>query len=141
MRTNQFYEKYLRELPDGLQKSTGRILERFRGADRAISRTKLVMYVASEINYQYHNEKDFANLDRRVRRAIEIMRGSGWLIGSTVSGDGYYICQTWQEYDEFRASYTSSAFQVMETARTMDLAAKRLFGDPNAASQPALIEG
>ena len=139
MRTNQFYEKYLRELPDGLQKSTGRILERFRGADRAISRTKLVMYVASEIKFEYHSERDFANLDRRVRRAIEIMRGSGWLIGSTVSGDGYYICQTWQEYDEFRASYTSSAFQVMETARTMDLAAKKLFGDPNAASQPALI--
>ena len=138
VKRNDFYERYLRELPEGLTQTVGKLLLRFRGENRSVSRSWLVSMVAVEMKFVYENQKEFANLDRRVRRAIEILRGSGWLIGSTVSGDGYYICQTWDEYMAFRASYTSAAYKVIETAKLMDRHALQQLGS-DAQLQPALI--
>ena len=69
-------------------------------------------------------------MDRQVRKAIEELRASGWLIGSSLRGEGYYMIETKPEYDAFRAEYTARAYQVIHTAEEMDKAAKKFFEKP-----------
>lgn len=138
MHKNRFYEEYLEQLPEGMRKAVGSTILKFKGAEMPISRMRLAMLVGGRLMIEYHDEKQFGNLDRRMRRAIELLRGSGWLIGSSLEGDGYFMIQTAEEYAQFRAVYTSSAYQVLETAKTMDASAERLF-HPQAARQMALL--
>ncbi|MAT45340.1 MAG: hypothetical protein CL609_23675 [Anaerolineaceae bacterium] len=124
MRANDFYKTYLMQLDDHLIYEVGKVLLNHVGMANAIRRDDLVSVI--------HNR--FAGAlsepDRKVRRAIEQLRGDGWLIGSSASGEGYYMIQSQAEYDQFRSQYTARAYQVIETAKQMDEAAGRLFAEP-----------
>jgi len=115
-----FYQKYLREIDDHLVYQVGKIILEHVGLSKAIRREDLVRMI--QIRFPSLSEHD-----RKVRRAIEQLRGAGWLIGSSTSGEGYYTISSQAEYEEFRRQYTARAYQVIETTKQMDEAANRLF--------------
>ena len=134
---NAYYQQKLENLPVGVCRTVGDILLERRGIDRAISRKKLIQIVAEK-----WKKSPSVSLDRSVRRAIEVLRTEGWLIGSSLDGEGYYMVTSQEEYAQFRAQYTSRAFQVIETVKSMDMSAKREFGDPAPRQMPLLpVEG
>lgn len=74
--------------------------------------------------------------DRRIRRAIEILRREGMLICNSGDGLGWYLAGDEDEYRAFRQSYGSHAFPIMKTIAQMDKTALRQW--PNAL-QPKLL--
>ena len=134
----RYYEQHLAELPEGVLQAVGKILARHRGAEHQISRRLLVELAAVALNTPLRGSKQVANYDRKVRRAIEVLRGRGWLIGNW-QGEGYFLIETSEEYDQFREIYTSRAFKLLKTTRRMDDQAERLFGAAGAR-QLALME-
>jgi hypothetical protein len=98
--------------------AVGKIILEHVGLANAIRREDLVDEVVRRVG------KDLATPDRKVRRAIEILRGDRWLIGASASGDGYYKVSTMEEFEEFIKNYTSRAYQVIRNAEQMREGAK-----------------
>ena len=132
-KAKDFYEKHLADFDDRITREVGKILQQHNGLRFAIKREALVRKIIAIFGPQ-------REMDRKVRKAIEELRASGWLIGSSLRGEGYYMIQTKPEYDAFRDQYTKRAYQVMETAKAMDQAAGSLFDDKPEPKQMGWLD-
>ncbi len=106
------------------------IFGQHRGEQNAIEHRALVERVARIMSVR--------NLDRQVRAGIERLRRRGWLVANTQSGAGYYLAESPEEYQTFRAVYVSHALPILETAKAMDRTAAERWRDP---LQPSLFGG
>ena len=71
------------------------------------------------------------NTDRPTRLAIQDLRNDGTLILSSSHGEfkGYFMANTLEEYEEFRAhNFRSRAMSILVTDRAMAKAAQQIFG-------------
>lgn len=77
---------------------------------------------------------------RAVQQIVRDLRLDGELIGS--GDDGYFICETKEQYLRFRGSVVSRCLRIFEFVRKMDVTAKAKFGlVSNAAVQLEMFEG
>ena len=58
--------------------------------------------------------------DRRSRDIIEELRSEGIRVGSELGGEGYWLCQTDEEYIRFSKQYASRAYKVLANKSAMD---------------------
>lgn len=105
----------------GLEKHVRLILEYHIGQENAIERGELLDQARRNIMLIHAS-------DRQVRLAIESLRGQGMLVCNLLTGDGYYLARTMDEYQEFRRKYASYAVTIFERVRSMDAAAEKLWG-------------
>ncbi len=129
---NEFYLTYIKNLPAGVEKWVAETMLQHRGKEMSLPRTRLVAMAASRFSH-------VQEIDRKVRRAIEMLREDGWLIGMSHAGDGYFLIISREEYEEFRDQYTRRAYTIIGNAEKMDLAAKRVFAGDNDAIQVSLF--
>lgn len=122
---NEYYLNYLRNLEPGVEKWVAEMILQHRGKEMAIPREHLVGMAASRF-------PKYQEIDRKVRRAIEILREGGWLIGMSHEGEGYFLIISRDEYEEFRDQYTKRAYTIIENAKRMDAAVRRVFSDDDA---------
>jgi hypothetical protein len=109
------------DLIPGLEKHVRLILERRTGQGNAIERGELLFQVHQSIMLVHAS-------DRQVRLAIESLREQGLLICNLLTGDGYYLAETMDEYQEFRRKYASYAVTIFERVRSMDAEAEKRWG-------------
>src|SRR3989304_5961364 len=95
------------ELPPGLEKAVLSILARCAGQKRAGGRGRLVELARLSPGLGQAS-------DRQVRKAIENLREQGVLICNLLDGEGYFMADTLEEYQAFRAQYGSYAFTMLE---------------------------
>lgn len=122
---NQFYLDYLIKLDPGLKKFVADQILSHRGLDMAIPRRRFAALAATR-------HPEIKDIDRAVRKAIEDLRGDGWLVGMTQDGDGYFLITTKEEYEVFRDQFTKRAYKVIETTKAMDESARRVFASEEA---------
>ena len=82
---------------------------------------------AVEIQYLFGD-----STDRPIRLAIQDLRGEGYLILSSSTGEhkGYYMASTLEEYEEFRQfNFRARAMSILVTDKAMAASARRQFGD------------
>jgi len=112
----------LEELPPGLEKAVLSILSRCAGQKRAVGRGRLVELARLAPGLGQAS-------DRQVRKAIENLREQGVLICNLLDGEGYFMADTLEEYQAFRAQYGSYAFTMLEKIKAMDRAADERWGE------------
>jgi len=112
----------LEELPPGLEKAVLSILARCAGQKRAVGRGRLVELARLSPGLGQAS-------DRQVRKAIENLREQGVLICNLLDGEGYFMADTLEEYQAFRAQYGSYAFTMLEKIKAMDRAADERWGE------------
>lgn len=109
------------DLIPGLEKHVRLILEQHTGQENAIERGELLARVRWNIMLVHTD-------DRQVRLAIESLREQGMLVCNLITGHGYYLAETMDEYQEFRRKYASYAVTIFERVRSMDAAAEKRWG-------------
>ena len=112
----------LEELPPGLEKAVLSILARCAGQKLAVGRGRLVELARLAPGLGQAS-------DRQVRKAIENLREQGVLICNLLDGEGYFMANTLEEYQAFRAQYGSYAFTMLEKIKAMDRAADERWGE------------
>ena len=112
----------LEELPPGLEKAVLSILARCAGQKLAVGRGRLVELARLAPGLGQAS-------DRQVRKAIENLREQGVLICNLLDGEGYFMADTLEEYQAFRAQYGSYAFTMLEKIKAMDRAADERWGE------------
>ena len=110
------------ELPPGLEKAVLSILARCAGQKLAVGRGRLVELARLSPGLGQAS-------DRQVRKAIENLREQGVLICNLLDGEGYFMADTLEEYQAFRAQYGSYAFTMLEKIKAMDRAADERWGE------------
>ena len=110
------------ELPPGLEKAVLSILARCAGQKLAVGRGRLVELAKLAPGLGQAS-------DRQVRKAIENLREQGVLICNLLDGEGYFMANTLEEYQAFRAQYGSYAFTMLEKIKAMDRAADERWGE------------
>ena len=116
-----FYQKYLLKIDDHLVYTVGKIILEHVGLENAIRRVDLVDEVQRRMGIA------LSNPDRKIRKAIEILRGDRWLIGASASGDGYFKVSNMEEFEEFDKNYTGRAYQIIHNSNEMREGAKAEF--------------
>lgn len=132
---NRYYEQEIKELPPGLTRAVGRILEHCVGRANACPLERLV-----ELSNQ-HPAVTRAD-ERQVRAAVEELRKGGMDIINLMDGAGYFVPAKTEKdlYIRFRQSYTSRAKRIFEAVTAMDATARRKFGSLEENSQqPGLL--
>ena len=119
---------------DELDSELAYVMRMHRGQEMAIRRWNLCMKIFG-LDAAYERS-DGNPYDRQLRKSIERLRREGYLICNLGNGDGYFLAETQEEYQKFRAVYVSHAAPVMETARMMDKAAGQKWPNP---LQPGLL--
>ena len=109
------YQSLIDQMPLGLEKVILRILDGCRGKDNAIRRIELLK-VIHDTSLPGMVTVD----DRKVRESIELLRRKGLRICNVFAGDGYFIAETEQEYQEFKVKYTAYARSIFITTKAMD---------------------
>lgn len=74
--------------------------------------------------------------DRQIRESIARLRTSGVLVCDMGDGSGRFLAMSLDEYQAFRLKYGGRAYEVLETLREMDKAARQIWPD---VLQPRLI--
>lgn len=74
--------------------------------ENPVSRASLRMYCKSS--------------DRNIRKAIQELRKSGYRIGATSNGAGYWMCKSSEEYQIIRNEYMTRVIDMMGTIQAMD---------------------
>lgn len=118
------------DLIPGLEKQVRLILERRIGQENAILRSELLRQVRLSIMLVHAT-------DRQMRQAIENLRGQRIHICNLLTGDGYYLAASMEEYQEFRRKYAAYAFSILAKVRAMDIGAEERWG--YSALQPSLL--
>lgn len=104
------------------------VLRQHKGQDNAIQRWNLVSNIFGED--AVYDRGDLNIYDRQVRRCIERMRRAGHIICNLGGGDGYFLAESVDEYQAFRAVYGGRAFQIIETVKVLDQAAGQQWENP-----------
>lgn len=121
------YVSELKGMDHDLNWAVLRVLSARPGKGRAISQNALTAAVS---------ELGFVTPSRRVRDAIKFLRRDGFMICSKAGrGGGYYMAQSWDDYDSFRKDELAARItDLTETMRAMDKAAKMQFGEAHQVS-------
>ena len=131
MTTRQRFDldRFIDNLPEGLDRALLRILSFHQGRDAAIGRRDLVDDLAT-VGYKVS--------ERAARAQISQLRKAGHVIGSAPGEDGgYYLCRTVDEFEDFvRQEYLAKISDMQESLAAMRKGAARLWGD---AAQPKLF--
>ena len=120
------YKSIIDEMPVGLERATARLLSFRKGEKNLIERDELLV--------QLKKQPSLANTeDRQMRLAIQELRNRGLRIchveyrlkdphtGKFKVKFGYFIAANDQEYQAFRAKYSSYAQTIWKTLKAMDL--------------------
>ena len=98
-------------------------IKRHVGRKNAIGRWELVAKIYGAVLPQDQNDSNPA--DRLIREAVARLRKRGVLICDMGNGQGRYLAETIEEYQQFRIKYSSRAYEILETLREMDKAAEQ----------------
>lgn len=109
------------DLIPGMEKHIRLILEKHLGQENAVERGELLNLVHLNIMLVHAD-------DRQVRLAIESLREQGMLVCNLLTGHGYYLAGTMDEYQAFRRKYASYAVTIFERVRSMDEVAEKRWG-------------
>lgn len=109
------------QVPPGLQKAVRLIVTYHEGSSNAVGRDELLRQVRQSVML-------VATTDRQLRAAIEELREQGLPICNLLTGDGYYLAGTMDEYQEFRQKYASYAFTILGRVKAMDATVEKLWG-------------
>lgn len=126
----QFYEELISQMPHGLERALLRVLSYHIGNDKAISKPDLLADLA-RMGFRVH--------ERQARKAIELLRNNGHLIGASSGDGGYYIIANEDEYNDYVAEETSRATKILERLRAQDALAKKVFSRTSAVAQASLF--
>lgn len=117
------YEKYVNSLPAGARRFVARQMEMRKGERNKINREDLLALMRKEPGLQ-------SMTDRRMRRAIEMLREAGIRIchvtvDIVISGRkrttyGYFLAETEDEYRAFRMTYRNYAYSMLDSMHAMD---------------------
>ncbi len=122
------FRDILEEMPDGIEKSLGKVLFKHVGKEQAVNRDVLLAMLRIEMAPAKVD-------DRKMRAAINNLRNEGLRVCSCyIEADaqpvkagrktrfqkGYYIARTNREYEEFRERYLSYARSIWGATRSMD---------------------
>lgn len=121
MQKKTYYERYLSKLPEGIKRCVAEILLDHRGKENAISRRDLVSQTLIMLgeNPLLMTPEQLAAKDRKVRRAVELIRNDVILVGSSLGGEGYFLITTQEEWSEFFNQFTKPHRSALETAYKM----------------------
>jgi len=101
-----------KDIPSGTERWLYSIVKNCIGAENAITRDGVNKLLA-----QYHGiELD----ERALRRVVEKIRNRGIRLADLEKGGGLFICNTEEEFREFKLRYCSHGYTIMRTARAME---------------------
>lgn len=97
-----------------------------RGREQAVNRWELVAKVYGD-EAAAESVRNNNNLwDRAVRESIERWRSQGQHVCNL--GDGYYLAESREEYEAWKASYLSPVYRKLEIVNMMDETANVRWG-------------
>lgn len=100
-------------LPRGVTRAVLSIIGNCVGRSKAVSKARTLDVL--------HSLPAFAEVDeRKMRDSIEELRRLGVRICAPLSGEGYYIAETEEEYKELRHDYIKRALAAFKTVQAMD---------------------
>jgi hypothetical protein len=122
------------DIPKSIPELLYDMVKKAIGHDRAISRET----IQSVFLDRYNVDID----DRMIRKAAEAIRNNGVRLIDLEDGRGFFIAQTEEEYQHFRARYGSHAFTILRTIRAMDngVNAAEITDDEIIATKPTAVQ-
>jgi len=122
--TREEFNKYVDSLPIGARRFVARQMELRKGERNMITREDLLALMRKEPGLQ-------SMTDRRMRRAIELLREAGIRIchakvnrvvcGRKRTTYGYFLAETEEEYLMFRMTYRDTAYSMIDSMHAMDM--------------------
>ena len=120
---------------DELDERLKRLFVLHQGKENAVKRWILVTSVYGAGADMPQNDGNLQ--DRQIRYSVERLRSHGWLILDLGDGRGRYLCNSEEEYWEFRRSYLKPLRARAKVIRAMDKGAQLKYPD---LMQPALFD-
>lgn len=115
------YDQLLATMPVGLDRAVLRVISMHPGKDAAITKPRFLADLA-QIGFKVN--------ERQLRKTIVDLRKDGHLICSSSGDAGYYLADSYAEYQEFsQVEYRSKIIDMSETLHAMDDSAKSRFGN------------
>lgn len=116
-------QELIDQMPPGLTRTVGRILDFHRGKDNAITKSQL------EHTVRMNGYRDTKDLPRKIRIAVHELRNSGMLICTSSSSKGYWIARDYTEAQEFIGEMKGRASDIFTTASKLEKSAFDTFRD------------
>lgn len=111
------------------------VMNMHRGKGNAVGRWDLVRSIFGLEAAAPGEENDGNLYDRHVRESLERWRSQGQHFCNVGNGRGYYVANTREEYEEFKAYYIGAALRKFQVMRMMDETADQRFGKVEKVQQ------
>lgn len=120
MNPRDYYERLIKELPTGADRSVLRVLSYHQGQAEAIQKPDL-MAECAKLGTRLSDE-------RQIRLVIVRLRKQGIPICSSSGDSGYFLAASMAEYQEFRGrEYVKKIQDMRETVAAMDGRVRAMF--------------